>query len=265
MPLDARRIDIGATVLSVHDSGGDADEAIVFLHGNLSRWQHWAPQLEALGGELRCVAFDQRGFGASDLDPPPDSTVALAGDVAALCEKLGVARAHIVSLSLGGVVGQAVAVLHPDLTASLVAASPYRVDEPHPIVAEFNSGGGAVPELAAIGPMVAAMTFSEEFRARDPETAERVTAELLSTAQSSFAATPRMLGDAPLAVAPKIEAPTLVIGAAHDQTAPPEVTRHLADAIPGSRYELLDTGHMSNLEAPDRFTALVRDHVAASR
>jgi 3-oxoadipate enol-lactonase len=262
MQLDARRIDIGPTVLSVHDSGGDADEAIVFLHGNLSRWQHWAPQLAALGGALRCIAFDQRGFGASDLDPPPSSAVALAGDVAALCEQLGVARAHVVGLSLGGVIGQAVAVLHPELTASLVAASTYRIDEPHPIVAAFNDqGGGAVPELATIGPMVRAMTFRDEFQARDPETVERVSAELLSTAQSTFAATPGILADGPLVATPKIAAPTLVIGAAQDQTAPPEVTRHLADAIPGARYELLDTGHMSNLEAPERFTALVREHV----
>jgi 3-oxoadipate enol-lactonase len=89
-----------------------------------------------------------------------------------------------------------------------------------------------------------------------------VSAELLSTAQSTFAATPGILADGPLVATPKIVAPTLVIGAAQDQTAPPEVTRHLADAIPGARYELLDTGHMSNLEAPERFTALVREHMA---
>jgi pimeloyl-ACP methyl ester carboxylesterase len=48
--------------------------------------------------------------------------------------------------------------------------------------------------------------------------------------------------------------------AAGDRTAPPEVTRHLAESIPGARFELLDTGHMSNLEDPERFTALVRAH-----
>lgn len=113
--------------------------------------------------------------------------------------------------------------------------------------------------------MIRAMSFSDEFQARDPETVERVGAELQSTDQASFEATVHILDDAPLVVAPKISAPTLVIGAVHDQTAPPEVTRHLADAIPGARYELLDTGHMSNLEAPERFTALVRDHVGLQR
>lgn len=265
MQLDARRIDIGPTTLAVHDSGGDADEAIVFLHGNLSRWQHWAPQLTALSGEVRCIAFDQRGFGASDLEPLPDSTATMAGDAAALCDRLGVRRAHVVGLSLGGVVGQAVAVLHPDLTASLVAASTYRFDQLHPIVAAFNTQhGGAVPQLATLGPMIRAMTFGDAFQARDPETVERVTAELQSTNQATFEATPRLFSDAQAVVAPQITAPTLVVGAVHDQTAPPEVTRHLADAIPGARYELLDTGHMSNLEAPDRFTELVREHVATA-
>jgi 3-oxoadipate enol-lactonase len=261
MQLDARRIDIGPTVLAVHDSGGDASEAIVFVHGNLSRWQHWAPQLAALGGEVRCIAFDQRGFGASDLDPRPSSLVALADDVVALCSERGVTRAHVVGLSFGGLVAQAVAVLHPYLTASLVAASTYRLDEPHPIVAAFNAQyGGAVPELATMGPMARAMSFSEEFQARDAETVERVVAELLSTDQATLEATVGILDDAPLVAAPEIAAASLVIGAVHDQTTPPEVTRHLADSIPGARYELLDTGHMSNLEAPETFTALVRDH-----
>jgi pimeloyl-ACP methyl ester carboxylesterase len=265
MQLDAVRIDIGPTTLAVHDSGGDADQTVVFVHGNLSRWQHWAPQLTALEGEFRCIAFDQRGFGASDLEPRPASTATMAGDVAVLCDKLGVRRAHFVCLSLGGVVGQGVAVLHPELTASLVAASTYRIDEPHPIVAAFNNQySGAVPQLAEIGPMVRDMTFSEAFQARDPETVERVVAELLSTNQATFESTPRLLDDAHLVVAPQITAPTLVIGAADDQTAPPEVTRHLADAIPGARYELLDTGHLSNVEAPARFTALLRDHIIAA-
>jgi pimeloyl-ACP methyl ester carboxylesterase len=48
--------------LSYQDTGGGGP-AILFLHGSLSRGSHWAPQLEALGDELRCIAPDQRGFG----------------------------------------------------------------------------------------------------------------------------------------------------------------------------------------------------------
>jgi pimeloyl-ACP methyl ester carboxylesterase len=83
----------------------------------------------------------------------------------------------------------------------------------------------------------------------------------LRTDQATFEATPGILDDAAIVDTPAIAAPTLVIGAAHDRTAPPEVTRHLADAIPGARYELLETGHMSNLEAPGPFTELIRTHM----
>jgi 3-oxoadipate enol-lactonase len=59
--------------------------------------------------------------------------------------------------------------------------------------------------------------------------------------------------------------PTLVIGADDDVLAPVAVTRAVADAIPGARYELLaGTGHMMNLEVPDAFNALLRDFLANS-
>jgi pimeloyl-ACP methyl ester carboxylesterase len=269
--LDGRRIDTGTTTLDVYDSGGPGGpgsaEAVVFLHGNLSRWRHWAPQLEALRGELRCVALDQRGFGGSDLDPPPTSLVAMAQDVADVCGALGVSRAHVVGLSLGGVVAQAVAVHHPALTASLALASTYRLDEPHPVVAELNAGavpGTRLPPLAGMAGPAAAMSFGPGFRERRPDVVDRVVGELVATAQASFEATMSLLAEGPLVTAPAIAAPTLVIGATQDATAPPEVTRHLADAIPGARYELIDAGHVSNLEQPERFTAFVREHVAAA-
>lgn len=271
MVLDGRRIDTGTTTLGVYDGGpgapGDPAEAVVFLHGNLSRWRHWAPQLEDLRGELRCVALDQRGFGGSDPDPPPTSLLAMAQDVADVCGALGVSRAHVVGLSLGGVVAQAVAVHHPDLTASLVLASTYRLDEPHPIVAELNAGavpGGSLPPLAGMAETAAAMSFSPVFRARRPDLVDEVVGELVTTAQSTFEATMSLLAEGHLAPAPAITAPTLVIGATEDATAPPEVTRHLADAIPGARYELIEAGHVANLEQPGRFTQLVRSHVAAA-
>jgi 3-oxoadipate enol-lactonase len=276
VPLEHRRIDTGTTTLDTYVGAGNSEgedgtshaTAVVFLHGNLSRWRHWSPQLEALRGELRCVALDQRGFGGSDLDPPPTSLAAMAQDVADVCGALGVARAHVVGMSLGGIVAQAVALHHPNLTASLVLASTYRLDQPHPVVAEFNAGaapGVRLPRLTGMTEMVAAMSFSPGFRARRPDVVHEVAAELVATAQSSFEATMSLLADSHLVPAPDIAVPTLVIGAAQDSgTAPPEVTRHLADAIPGARYELVDSGHLSNLEQPERFTALLREHIAAA-
>jgi 3-oxoadipate enol-lactonase len=63
---------------------------------------------------------------------------------------------------------------------------------------------------------------------------------------------------------PGIDVPTLVITADGDRLIPADLTTPMADAIPGARLEVLGpVGHLSNIEAPERFTALLREHVAA--
>jgi pimeloyl-ACP methyl ester carboxylesterase len=262
MDRSAVVVDVDGVPLSVHDTGGDGP-AIVFLHGNLSRWQHWAPQLERLAGRARCVAYDQRGFGGSVDAPPPTSLRRLAEDAVAVCAALGITRAHVVGLSMGGTVAQAVAVGHPDFTAGLLLAGSYRLDELHPTVAAFNAAHAAPPEdLSEMAPLLRA-SFSVEYQTAHPEAVDAVVAELAATSPATVAATAGLLDDFPLVPAAAIAAPTLVVGAAADVLAPPEVVRHLAAAIPHASYRELDCGHLMNLERPDEFTDLVRELVGA--
>ena len=89
--MEARIVDIGDARLSVYDAG--SGQSIVFLHGNASRWQHWEPQLQALSGRFRCIAFDQRGYGASSSLTSPNSLSQMADDAAAVCQAVGVNHA----------------------------------------------------------------------------------------------------------------------------------------------------------------------------
>jgi pimeloyl-ACP methyl ester carboxylesterase len=188
----------------------------------------------------------------------------MAQDAADVCDALGVSRAHVVGVSLGGLVAQALATAHPELVATLTLASTYRIDDPHPLIAPMLAGtAGDVPDPATIGPLLQAASFSAGFLAEHPDVAARIGADLASTAHASFRATVETHHEAAEVVAPAITAPTLVLGASEDATAPPEVTRHLADAIPGALYELLPCGHLMNVELPERFTALVRAHAGA--
>lgn len=97
-------------------------EAILFLHGNASRWQHWDPQLAAFSGRYRCAAFDQRGFGASS-PLRGTSLTQMADDTAALCATLEIGRAVAVGLSMGGGVAEVLAARHPALVTGLVVAA----------------------------------------------------------------------------------------------------------------------------------------------
>jgi len=96
-------------------------------------------QLEALGDELRCIAPNQRGFGRSTGGPLPTSLLELADDAVRLCAELGVDRAHVVGLSFGGAVAQALAVHHAGFVTSLVLAGTYRLDEPQAAVKQLST------------------------------------------------------------------------------------------------------------------------------
>ena len=155
-------------------------EAIVFLHGNLSRGSHWQPQLDALAAEgWRLHAPDQRGFG----DPPapgrPDSLLDLADDVAAWCAAERLDAVSVVGMSFGGSVAQAVAVRHPEIVHSLLLAGAFRLDELHPAIAAFNAPAieHGVPPIDTIGPMVRA-SFSDRYQAAHPDVVDRIVDEL---------------------------------------------------------------------------------------
>lgn len=242
--LKAQTIAIGADRLSVYDSAG-AGPALVFLHGNASRWQHWEPQLLALAGRFRCIAFDQIGYGASSPLRQPNSISAMADTTAALCRALGVEHAYGVGLSMGGAVAQAVALRHPDLVDGLVVSGPPRLDV----------APGPVPELTPeILRGLFGMSFSPAFASAHPEVAARVIDELLETDVATirnFSAE-----DWPAIDPARIAAPTLVLAGEVDALAAPADCRQLAARIPGAEFhEFPGAGHMTNIEAAEDFNA----------
>jgi 3-oxoadipate enol-lactonase len=184
----------------------------------------------------------------------------LAADAIAVAAALGVERAHVVGLSMGAAVAQAVAVLHPAFPASLLLAGSYRLDEVHPTIAAFNEAAVAagVPDVTSMGPLLRA-AFGDRFQAEHPDVVDRCVAEFMATPQSTLAASAGWVADFPLVRAPAIAARTIVVTGTADVLAPPEAGRHLAAAIAGARFVELDAGHVVNLERPDELTALVRE------
>src|SRR4030042_4307434 len=82
------------------------------------RWI-WAPQVEALAARFRVVTFDNRGIGDSRRDSGPLSIGAMASDAVAVLDALGMARAHVAGMSMGGFVAQTVASQWPDRVGRL--------------------------------------------------------------------------------------------------------------------------------------------------
>jgi pimeloyl-ACP methyl ester carboxylesterase len=112
--MDARR---GAVELSFEEAGGGP--GVLCLHGLASDRSTFAGQARWLAASHRCVRVDLRGHGASPVPPGPWGLFEFAEDLAALLDRLGVARAHVIGHSAGGVFATALALAHPERVASL--------------------------------------------------------------------------------------------------------------------------------------------------
>ena len=124
------RVDVGEITLSCEEAG-QGDELVILLHGFPEiaySWRHQLPALAEAG--YRAVAPDLRGYGESDA--PPDvadyAFPKLVGDIVALIERLGAARAHLVGHDWGGIIAWALAARAPHLVASLTI-----LNSPHPV------------------------------------------------------------------------------------------------------------------------------------
>src|SRR5438105_12628721 len=105
-------------------------DPVLWLQGLNAPAAAWAVQLAHFAHSHRSIAPDARGVGASDAPPPPYTTRGMADDSLAVLDALGVQRAHVVGLSLGGAVAQELALAHPERVRSLALLSSFAVQAP---------------------------------------------------------------------------------------------------------------------------------------
>jgi len=222
----------------------------------------WAPQVERLARRFRVLCYDHRGHGGSDAPAGPYSLDRLGRDVIGLLDALGIVRADVVGLSLGGMVALWLGIHAPDRVGRLV-----------PCCTTAYAGGPALwdPRIEAVrrdgmGALVDGVIgrwFSPGFRDRAPGTVDGIRRKLLAASPEGYAATCAAIRDMDQRAAiGRIRAPMLVISGTQDQGTPPERGREIAAAVPGARFLALDAAHIANLEQADAFTGAVEDFLA---
>ncbi|HEY0165264.1 MAG TPA: alpha/beta fold hydrolase [Sphingomicrobium sp.] len=250
----ARLILASGDAIGVEEAGGGDALPIVFLHGVGSDKSVWAPQLEHFGAARRAVAFDYPGYGESDPVAPASTRDHFAAAILAAMDALGIDRAHICGLSLGGVIAIAMHQAAPERCASLILADSFAV---HPdgqaIYDRSVAASEEMSELAAVRtPVLLAPGASEELHGQVRETMARIDPEAFRIGAKAV-----WLADQRKRVA-AIAVPTLVLVGAEDSVTPPELSQELADMIPGSELHMLaGAAHLSNIERPGDFNAAV--------
>ena len=246
-----------------HVVDGPEDAPAVVLFPSLgSTLEMWEPQVAPLAEHFRVIRVDPRGHGRSPAPPGPYTIDDIAGDVVALLDRLGIRRAHVVGVSLGGMVALWMAINHPDRVERIVpiATAAALRDAGFAARAQAVRAGGT----QAIADAVLERWLTPEACAFDPGRAEQMKSWILATPDEGYAASCDAIDRLDLLDGlATITAPTLVISALRDPAIPPEHQVRIAAGVPGARLAAVDAAHIPNVEQPERVTALILEHLLA--
>ncbi len=232
---------------------------VVFLHGLGGDRRVWLYQIPEFCGRFSTITVDLRGHGRSSAPAGNWSIADMAQDVVRLLRKLGVERAHLVGVSLGGMVAQQFALDYPYATASLVLG-----DTVCGMPEGFEDMARAAMQFIEENPMAAVAkeritnAFSD---AIDPVLRDYFIDQIARNDKAAYVRTARaVFGFSVRSRVAEINVPTLVVVGEEDRVTPPHLSQELAERIPGARLvRIPGAGHISNIERPAEFNRAVLD------
>jgi 3-oxoadipate enol-lactonase len=239
---------------------GPFDAPIVMLSNSLGAdLTMWDPQVPTLAQRYRVVRYDTRGHGESDTPSGPYSIELLAGDALALLDALAISRVRFCGLSMGGVIGQWLAIHAASRLEKVVLASTAaKIGTEQTWKARIDAvrNGG----IESVADAVLARWFTSSFLTSSPQTVSDVRKRMIAADRDGYIRCCEAIRDSDLREdVARIGVSTLVISATHDASTPPGDGRFLANRIPNARYIELDAAHVCNIEAADRFTAALME------
>lgn len=237
---------------------GDATP-IVFLHGVGSDKSVWHPQLDHFGQSRRAIAFDYPGYGDSDCAPLGTTRADYADAIISAMHALGIDRAHVCGLSLGGVVAIAMHHAEQNRCASLILADTFAAHPTGVAIYERSlEGSRDLPAMAeARVDVLLAQPADPAVRREVVETMSRIDpAAYRIGAEAVWLADQRDRAAA-------IDVPTLVVVGDQDFITPIDLSNELIDLIPEARMQVIaGAGHLTNLEKPAKFNSIVESFIA---
>jgi 3-oxoadipate enol-lactonase len=245
---------------------GCDDGPVVVLSNSLgSTHRMWDAQLAALQGRFRVVRYDTRGHGASPVPLGPYTIDDLAKDLVALLDRLGIERAHLVGLSLGGMTAMRVAARNPERVDRLVLLC---TGAQLPPASNWADRAATVRPAgsAAFATAVVERWFTHEYRASHPDVRASHEAMVAATPAEGYAGCCEAIAalDLPDDLA-SIVAPTLAIAGANDPGTPPARLEEIATGVKDGRLLVVPhAAHLANAEQPGVITPAIIEHLEQS-
>ena len=263
-------LSVNGTELYVEDTGpGSTGETIAFSHGLLWSTELFAPQIAALRGRYRCIAWDHRGQGKSRADHRETIGIELVWqDAVALLEALGAGPVHFCGLSMGGFVGMRMAARRPDLVRSLLLLETSSDPEPLENIARYRLLTKVVKLLgpwavrSRIGPiMLGKTTLTERGRHSDVQRF----LDIMSRRRDIWRAVNGVIDRAGIHdELARITTPTLVLVGDEDVATPRIKSDKIASAIAHARVVTIPrAGHSATVENPEAVTSAIESFLTA--
>jgi 3-oxoadipate enol-lactonase len=248
-------------VIHYRDQGRRDGPALVFINSLGCDFRIWSGVAEILAPDFRIITYDKRGHGLSESGPDQNDMADYARDLMGLLDQLGVRRATIVGLSIGGLIAQEFYRHHPERVGALVLCdTTARIGTEESWdqrIAEVGRGG-----IEAVAEATLERWFTADFRSRRSADLAGMRAMLTRTSRQGYLAACGALKRADLRpYAGRIEAPTLCLVGDQDGSTPVALVRETAALIPGSRFEIIEgAGHLPNVERPEILARLLVEH-----
>jgi 3-oxoadipate enol-lactonase len=253
MPLTASRP-------RLHYVVNGAGPPVVFSHGLGLDLHMWDAVSASIAGRWTVVRYDTRSHGQSDLVRTPFTLDDLVDDAVRLIDELTYERVSWVGLSLGGMIGQGLAIRHPERIARLVVANAASTYPEELRRGWFERARTARSDgMPALADLILRRSFSPAFLASGHDAVSRLRQTVLAVDAQGYAACceaiasldyQRQLG--------RIRCPALVICGDADEPVPISWAQAMNDAIPGAELAVMSgAGHLSAVEYPERFTGLL--------
>ncbi len=263
------RVELAGTELNYERAG--SGEPLLLIQGMSASHLAWGPPFSSLlESDFDVISFDNRGIGLSSPVTEAFSIAEMAADTAGLLDALEIETAHVMGISMGGMIAQELALAHPQRLRSLTLGCTYCGGEGSQLMdpADFQGlveamGSG---DAQRVFRAMYELNLSPGFRAEESRYADFVAmAEALPAPRETIGLQVQAITTHDTNTRlPGISAPTLVIHGTVDRVLGYPNGPLIASLIPGARLETLEEiGHMFWWEQPERAAELVREHALA--
>ena len=250
------RIEANGIVMNCELSGKQEGDVVMLSHSLASSLVLWRPQMDVLNRHFRVLAYDTRGHGGTEATPPPYTLSQLGEDAAALLDALKIDAVHWVGISMGGMIGQSMALEHPGRLKSLSLCDTAAVvpKEADPVWQDRID----LVQREGMGPAVQSTLerwFTPAYLARNPPVVDVIRRQILDTPVDGCVGCSEAIRRLDyLERLREIKVPTLIMVGEEDPGTPVAASRAMHDRIPGARLVILPSAaHLSNIEQAEAF------------